>query len=119
MSESDSLKRIVAPFVIHGICKDEAEALRMLARDYVERQVRRYHKRAEHFRSLHQTTVEHFSQQVVALCQGSERIPELSHLDRREQILRAEDDLEEWAAAEEFLARWQAVEADLLDASAA
>ena len=119
MSEADTIKSIVAPFVIHGIYKDEAEALRMLARDYVRRQVRRYHERVEHFRSFYQTAVEHFSQQVAALCQGSGRIPALGHLDRREQILRAEDDLEEWEAAEEFLARWQAVEADLQDASAA
>ena len=109
MSEVDAPKRIVAPFVIHGICKDEAEALRVLARDYVQRQARRYHKRAEHFRSFYQTTVEHFSPRVAAVCQGSERIPALSHLDRREQVVRAEDDLEEW----------QAVEADLQDASAA
>ena len=119
MSEADTIKSIVAPFVIHGICKDEAEALRMLARDYVQRQVRRYRKRAEDFHASYHTTAEHFAQQVVALCQGAEQIPELSHLDRREQIFRAEDDVEEWEAAEEFLARWQAVEADLQDASAA
>ena len=119
MSEVDTIKRIVAPFVIHGIWKDEAEALLMLARDYVQKRVRRYHHRTEHFRSCYQTSVAQFAQQVAALCQGSERIAALSHLDRREQILRAEDDLEEWEVAEEFLARWQAVEADLLDASPA
>ena len=119
MSEADLVKKILTPFLIHGICKDEAEALRMLAKDYVQRQVNRYRERVEHFRSFYQTSVEQFAQQVTALCQGVEEIPALGHLDRREQIVRAEDDLEEWQAAEQFLARWQAVEADLQDASAA
>jgi hypothetical protein len=119
MNEVEPVKKILAPFLIHGICKDEAEALRMLARDYVERQVSRYRERVEQFRSFYQTSVEQFAQQVAALCQGFEQIPTLGHLDRREQILRAEDDLEEWQAAEQFLARWQAVQADLQNAPAA
>jgi len=52
MSGLEAVKKIVAPFLAHGICKDEAEALKMLAEDYVQRQVRRYEERAEHFRSL-------------------------------------------------------------------
>ena len=119
MSEVDLIKKILAPFLIHGICQDEAEALRMVAKDYVQRQVRRYAERAEHFRSFYQTSVEQFAQQVAALCQGLGQVPALNHLDRREQIVRAEDDLEEWQAAEEFLARWRAVEADLQNASIA
>lgn len=119
MNEADPIKKILGPFLVHGICKDEAEALRMLARDYVQRQVSRYREREEYFRSFYQTSVEQFAQQVAALCQGFEQIPTLGHLDRREQILRAEDDLEEWQAAEQFLARWQAVEADLQNVSPA
>jgi hypothetical protein len=119
MSEVDLIKKILAPFLIHGVCKDEAEALRMLARDYVQRQVRRYDERTGHFRAFYQTSVEQFAKQVAALCQGFGQIPALGHLDRQEQIVRAEDDLEEWQAAEQFLVRWRAVEADLQDASAA
>ena len=119
MSEVDPVKKILAPFLIHGICKDEAEALRMLAKDYVQRQVSRYRERVEQFHSVYQTSVEQFAKQVAALCQGLEQIPALGHLDRQEQIVRAEDDLEEWQAAEQFLARWRAVEADLQNASAA
>ncbi len=119
MSEVDPVRKIIAPFLIHGICKDEAEALNMLAKDYVQRQVRRYDERVDHFRSFYQTSVEQFAKQVTALCQGVEQIPALSHLDRREQIVRAEDDLEEWQAAEQYLARWRSVEADLQNASAA
>jgi hypothetical protein len=43
----------------------------------------------------------------------------LSELGKAQQIVRAEDDLEEWEAAEQYLARWQAVQADLHDAAAA
>ena len=39
MSDVDAVKKIIAPFLTHGICKDEAEALKMLAKDYVQRQV--------------------------------------------------------------------------------
>ncbi len=117
MSGPEAVKKIVAPFLTHGICKDEAEALKMLADDYVQRQVRRYQERAEHYRSFYQTSVEQFAKQVAALCQGSGKISALATLDRQRQIVRAEDDLEEWQAAEQFLARWQAVEADLQNAS--
>ena len=34
MSGPEAVKKIVAPFLTHGICKDEAEALKMLADDY-------------------------------------------------------------------------------------
>lgn len=119
MNAIGPISKIIVPFIVHGICKDEAEALQMLAKDYAQRQVSRYAERVEHFRVFYQTSVERFAQQVAALCQGVEQIPALSHLDRHEQIVRAEDDLEEWQAAEQFLARWQAVEADLRNAAAA
>ena len=119
MSEVDPVRKIIAPFLIHGICKNEAEALQMLARDYVQRQLRRYAERAEHFRSFYQTSVERFAQDVAALCEGSAQVPALGHLNRHEQIMQAEDDLEEWQAAEQLLTRWQAVEADLQHAAAA
>jgi len=116
---TDPVKKIIAPFLTHGICKSEAEALQMLAKDYVQRQVRRYAERAEHFRAFYQTSVEQFAQQVTALCQATGQILALEHLDRHEQLMQAEDDLEEWQAAEQFLTRWQAVEADLQHAAAA
>ena len=55
--------------------------------------------------------------EVTALCQGFGTIPALGHLSKQQQVLQAEDDLEEWQAAEQFLARWQAVEAELRNAS--
>lgn len=119
MQLEDPVKKLIAPFVLHGVCKDEAEALRMLVTDYVQRQVRRYVERIEHFRSLYQTSVEQFAQQVAALCASTGQIPALEHLERHEQVMRAEDDLEEWQAAEQLLARWRAVEADLQHAAAA
>lgn len=117
MNEVDAVKKIITPFLTHGICKDEAEALKMLAKDYVQRQVSRYQERTDYFRSFYHTSAEEFAKQVAALCQGFEEIPALGHLNRQQQILRAEDDLEEWQAAEQFLARWRAVEADLQNAS--
>ena len=117
MTELDAVKKIVAPFLTHGICRDEAEALKMLADDYVKRQVGRYQERAAHFRSFYRTSVEQFAKQVAALCQGSGGVSALANLDRQQQIVRAEDDLEEWQAAEQFLTRWQAVETDLQNAS--
>ena len=50
---ADAVKKIIDPFLTHGICKDEAEALKMLAKDYVQRQVSKYHERVEHFRSFY------------------------------------------------------------------
>ena len=91
----------------------------MLAGDYARRKVRRYARRAEHFRSFYQTTVEQFSKQVTNLAQGSGQLSLLADLEWPERLLRAEDDLEEWEAAEDFLARWRAVEVDLQDAPAA
>jgi hypothetical protein len=114
---TDMVKKIIDPFLTHGICKDEAEALNMLAKDYVQRQVSRYQERVEHFRSFYQMSVEEFAKQVTGLCQGFGTIPALGHLSKQQQVLQAEDDLEEWQAAEQFLARWQAVEAELRNAS--
>lgn len=91
----------------------------MLAKDYVQRQVSKYHERVEYFSSFYQMSVEAFAKQVAALCQGTETIPALDHLHKQQQILQAEDDLEEWQAAEQFLARWQAVEAELPNAPTA
>jgi uncharacterized protein YbaP (TraB family) len=119
MNELDVIKKVIAPLLIHGICNNEVEALQMLAKDYVQRQVKRYAQRVEHFRAFYQTSVEQFAKQVAALCQGGEQIPALSHLNRQEQIVRAEDDLEEWQAAEQYLTHWQGVEADLPHASTA
>jgi len=119
MSERDPIKAILAPLLVHGLCKNEAEALQMLTKDYVQRQVRRYGERVEHFHAFYQTSLEQFAQQVIGLCQGVGEIPALSHLDRQEQIVQAEDDLEEWQAAAQYLARWRAVEADLQHATTA
>ena len=119
MSEVDPVKKIIAPFLTHGICKDEAEALTMLAKDYVHRQISRYQERVAYFQSFYQTSVEEFAKQVATLCQGRGDIPAIGHLNKQELIVRAEDDLEEWQAAEQFLARWRAVEADLQNASTA
>jgi hypothetical protein len=119
VSERDAVNKIITPFLVHGICKNEAEALAMLARDYAQRQVQRYGERVAHFRSVYQTSVEHFGAQVRALCAGTGQIPALAHLPRASQVVQAEDDLEEWEAAERFLARWQAVETDLHNAAAA
>ena len=119
MNELDAIKKVIAPFLIHGICTNEMEALQMLAKDYVQRQVIRYAQRVEHFRTFYQTSVEQFAKQVAALCRGDGQILALSHMDRQEQVVRAEDDLEEWQAAEQYLAHWQAVEADLQHAPTA
>ena len=119
MSERDAVKTIVTPFLVHGICKTEAEALGMLARDYAQRQVTRYAERVAHFRSVYQTSLEQFADQVRALCGARGEIAALAHLAKAAQIVQAEDDLEEWEAAERFLARWQAVETDLRNAAAA
>jgi hypothetical protein len=53
MNEVEAVKKIIAPFLTHGICKDEAEALKILAKDYVKRQVNRYQERLEYFRSYY------------------------------------------------------------------
>ncbi len=119
MSEVDPINKIIAPFLVHGLCRDEAEVLQMLAQDYVQRQIKRYVDRVEHFRAFYPTTMEQFARQVVSLCQDSELIPALDHLDVPEQIMQAEDDLEEWQAAEQYLGHWWAVEADLPYASTA
>ena len=113
MSTSDSINKIITPFLVHGLCRDEAEVLQMLAQDYVQRQIKRYAERVEYFRAFYQTTVEQFALQVAALCRDNEPISALGHLDIPEQIMQAEDDLEEWQAAEQYLGHWRAVEADL------
>jgi hypothetical protein len=119
MSERDVVKTIVTPFLVHGICKTEAEALGMLARDYAQRQVTRYAERVAQFRSMYKTSLDQFADQVRALCGARGEIVALAHLPKAAQIVQAEDDLEEWEAAERFLARWQAVETDLRNAAAA
>ncbi len=119
MNETDPVKKILTPFLTHGICRSEAEALHLLAHGYVQHQVKRYADRAEHFRSLYQISVDQFARQVAALCEGTEEISVLKDLDRHTRIMQAEDDLEEWQAAEEFLDRWRAVEADLQHVAAA
>ena len=119
MSEGETVKKILTPFLTHGICKDEAEALRMLATDYVQRQIKHYDERATHFRSFYAASAEQFADQVKALCQNRSQIPALRHLDRPERVMQAEDDLEEWQAAEQFLGRWQAVQSDLQHAATA
>src|SRR5262252_8376800 len=101
MSEADPINKIIAPFLVHGLCRDKAEVLQMLAQDYVQRQIKRYAERVEYFRAFYQTTVEQFAQRVVTLCQDSEPIPALGHLAIPEQIMQAEDDLEEWQDAEQ------------------
>jgi len=119
MSEVDPINKIIAPFLIHGLCRDEAEVLQMLAKDYVQRQIKRYAEQVEYFRAFYQTTMEQFARQVAALCRDRGTIPALGHLDVPEQIMQAEDDLEEWQAAEQYLSHWRAVEADLPHASTA
>jgi len=119
MSRQDAVEKNLAPFLVHGICKSEAEALGMLARDYAHRQRERYAERVAHFRALYQTSLEQFAIQVGALCDGRGKIAALARIGSAAQIVQAEDDLEEWEAAERFLARWQAVETDLQDAAAA
>jgi hypothetical protein len=119
MSKAESINKIIAPFLVHGLCRDEAEVIQMLAQDYVQRQIKRYAERVEYFHAFYQTTVEQFALQVVALCRDHAPIPALSHLAIPAQIMQAEDDLEEWQAAEQYLGHWRAVETDLPHASTA
>lgn len=119
MTERDAVSNIITPFLVHGICKTEDEALGMLARDYARRQVNHYAERIARFRSVYQMSVQQFADQIRALCSGGGSIPALAHLDTAAQIIQAEDDLEEWEAAERFLARWKALEVDLRNAAAA
>jgi hypothetical protein len=119
MSEADPINEVITPFVMHGLCRDEAEVLQILAQDYVQRQIKHYAERVEYFRAFYQTTIEHFARQIATLCQDSEPITTLGHLAIPEQIMQAEDDLEEWQAAEQYLSHWRAVEADLPHASTA
>jgi hypothetical protein len=119
MSAADPINKIIAPFLVHGLCRDEAEVLQMLAQDYVQRQIKRYAERVEYFRTFYQTTMEQFALQVAVLCRDNEPIPALGHLAIPEQIMQTEDDLEEWQAAEQYLGHWRAVEADLPHASTA
>jgi hypothetical protein len=119
VTERDAVSKIITPFLVHGICKTEDEALGMLARDYAQRQVNHYAERVTGFRSVYQMSLQQFADQVRTLCSGGGSIAALAHLDTAEQIVQAEDDLEEWEAAERFLARWKALEADLRNAAAA
>jgi hypothetical protein len=81
MSAADPINKIIAPFLVHGLCRDEAEVLQMLVQDYVQRQIKRSAERAEYFRAFYQTTMEQYALQVVALCRDNEMIPALSHLN--------------------------------------
>jgi hypothetical protein len=119
MSAADPINKIIAPFLVHGLCRDEAEVLQMLAQDYVQRQIKRYAERVEYFRAFYQTTMEQFALQVAALCRDNEPILALDHMNVPEQIMQAEDDLEEWQAAEQYLGHWRAVEDDFPHASIA
>jgi hypothetical protein len=110
---------VKAPFLVPGLCRNEAEVLQILAQDYVQRQIKRYAERVEYFRAFYQTTMEQFALQVVALCRDNELIPALGHLNVPEQIMQVEDDLEEWQGAEQYLSHWRAVEAALPHASTA
>ena len=53
MSTADPINKIIAPFLVHGLCRDEAEVLQMLAQDYVQRQIKRYAERVEYFRAFY------------------------------------------------------------------
>ena len=68
MSALDPINKIMAPFLVHGLCRDEAEAVQMLAKDYVRRQIKRSAERVESLRAFYQTAVGQFAQQVAALC---------------------------------------------------
>ena len=68
MSELDPINKIMAPFLVHGLRRDEAEAVQMLAQDYVQRQLKRSAEWVESWRAFYQTAVEQFAQQVAALC---------------------------------------------------
>jgi hypothetical protein len=87
MTEFEVIKKIVAPFLVHGVCGSEAEAVRQHAQDFAQRQVRKYADRIEHFRSYYQTSVAQFAQQVAALCEGHGQIAALHHLEKQ----RADD----------------------------
>ncbi|HEY6072622.1 MAG TPA: hypothetical protein VIV15_04315 [Anaerolineales bacterium] len=53
MSKADPINKIIAPFLVHGLCRDEAAVLQMLAQDYAQRQIKRYAERVEPFRALY------------------------------------------------------------------
>ncbi|MCS6803534.1 MAG: hypothetical protein RMM98_16920 [Acidobacteriota bacterium] len=119
MKSLDVIRKITAPFITHGIYRSDEEVLQCLAEDYVERQVEHYRERIERLRNTYQMDLGAFTVAVQALYAGSGQILALQHLPRAQQLMRAEDDLEEWQAAEEHLKRWQAIQAELRHAAKA
>jgi len=117
MEIQEAIKRITTPFITHGIYQSEEEALQRIAEDYIRRQIEHYRERVERLKSTYQMELDEFAAAVQALCAGSGQLPALQHLGRAQQIMRAEDDLEEWQAAEDQLKRWQAIETELRHAT--
>ena len=117
MKISEAIKKITTPFITHGIYRSDEEVLQRMAEDYVERQIEHYRERVERLKSTYHMELDKFAAAVQALCAGRGQIPALQHLTRAQQIMRAEDDLEEWQAAEDHLKRWQTIEAELRHAA--
>lgn len=113
MKPLDTIRKITAPFIRHGIYQSDEEVLHRLAEDYVGRQIEHYRERVERLKNTYQMDLDAFAAAVQALCAGSGEIAALRHLPRAQQLMRAEDDLEEWQAAEDHLKRWQAIQAEL------
>jgi hypothetical protein len=107
------VKKITAPFVTHGIFNSDEEVLHHLARDYVLRQVGRYRKRIKQLKATYRVSLDEFEEQVHALCAEGKQIPALAELELHQQVMQAEDDLEEWQAAEHLLSRWLSIQAEL------
>jgi hypothetical protein len=116
MEIPDALKKITTPFITHGIYRSDEEVLQRLAEDYVRRQIEHYRERIERLKSTYQMELSEFAAAVQALSAGSGPIPALEHLSRAQQLMRAEDDLEEWQAAADHLRWWQTIEAELCHA---
>jgi hypothetical protein len=117
MKIPEAIQKITAPFITHGICQSDEEVLLRVAEDYVGRQIEHYRERVERLKGTYQMELDEFAATVQALCAGSGQVPALQHLTHAQQIMRAEDDLEEWQAAEDHLKRWQAIEAELRHAA--
>ena len=116
MEIPEAIKKITTPFITHGIYQSDEEALQRIAEDYIGRQIEHYRERVERLKSTYQMNLDEFAVAVRTLCAGHGQIPALQHLSRAQQIMRVEDDLEEWQAAEDQLKRWQTIEAELRDA---
>jgi hypothetical protein len=113
MKISETIKKITTPFVTHGICRSDEEVLQRMAEDYAGRQIERYRERIERLKSTYQMDLDAFAVAVQALCDGSGEILALQDLPHTQQIMQAEDDLEEWQAAEDQLKHWQTIAAEL------